>query len=199
MSKFWGSTPYPLLITSLVWSTGEPRSTACDKGVGERCRLRIWADCPRTALQKLAKTGFSKKLVVYVFTLLERYDTICREVVLLKRVQEISLAWSTGETRVSWSSPGGDVSKSWGSAPLNLLKISLTWSTGETRVSWSSPGGDVSKSWGSTPLTPSKNLPVCSALLRAPRYSVLRTSHLMFALCLWLKPTLGGITQTVYF
>ena len=41
VSKSWGSTPYPLLITSLAWSTGEPRSTACDKGVGEHCRLRI--------------------------------------------------------------------------------------------------------------------------------------------------------------
>ena len=67
------------------------------QGGGWALRLRIWADCPRTAPQKLPKTGFSKKFIVCVFTLSECYNTIYREVVLLKRVQEISLMWSTGE------------------------------------------------------------------------------------------------------
>ena len=43
----------PLHKNSLTWSTGEPQSTACDKGMSKRCPLRIWADCPRTAPQKL--------------------------------------------------------------------------------------------------------------------------------------------------
>ena len=97
LGKMWAN-PWEALPSG-VWSTGEPRSTACDKGVGERCRLRIWADCPRTTPQKLPETGFSKKLIVCVFTLSEHYDTIYREAVLLNRVQEITLVWSTGEPR----------------------------------------------------------------------------------------------------
>ena len=197
MSKSWRSTLYPLLITSLAWSTGELWSTACAKGVGERCQLRIWADCPRTAPQNLPETGFSKKLVVCVFTPSEHYDTICKEVVLLKRVQEISLPWSTGETRVSWSSPGGDVSKSTGSAPLNPSK-------NLPHVEHRRDKGVMEQAWGRCEQILGKRSPdpFCAPLyfvLRAPRYSVLRTSHLMFTLCLWLKPTLGGITQTAYF
>ena len=86
-------------VPSGAWSTGEPQSTACDKGMGERCWLRIWADCPRTTPQKLPETGFSKMLIVCLFTLSEHYDTIYREAVLLNRVQEITLVWSTGEPR----------------------------------------------------------------------------------------------------
>ena len=95
LGKMWAN-PWEALPSG-VWSTGEPRSTARDKGVGERCQLRIWADCPRTAPQKLPETGFSKKFIVCVFTLSECYNIIYREVVLLKSVQEISLMWSTGE------------------------------------------------------------------------------------------------------
>ena len=144
---------------------------------------------------------------------------------------KISLAWSTGETRVSWSSPGGDVSKSWGSAPLNasknLPRVEHRRDKGVTEQSL----GRCEQILGNAPLNPSKNLPhvehrrdkgvmeqawgrceqilgkrspdpFCAPryfVLRAPRYSALRTSHLMLTLCLWLKPTLGGITQTVYF
>ena len=74
LGKMWAN-PWEALPSG-AWSTGEPRSTACDKGVGEHCRLRIWADCPRTGPQKLPETGFSKKFVVCVFTLSECYDTI---------------------------------------------------------------------------------------------------------------------------
>ena len=51
LGKMWAN-PWEALPSG-AWSTGELQSTACDKGVGERCRLRIWADCSRTALQKL--------------------------------------------------------------------------------------------------------------------------------------------------
>ena len=51
LGKIWAN-PWEALPSG-AWSTGEPRSTACDKGVGEPCRLKIWADCPRTAPQKL--------------------------------------------------------------------------------------------------------------------------------------------------
>ena len=62
VTRYWPSTVSwefeltaqgQLLKKSLVWSTCKPRSTVCDKELAECCWLRIWANCPRTAPQKL--------------------------------------------------------------------------------------------------------------------------------------------------
>ena len=166
LGKMWAD-PWEALPSG-AWSTGEPRSTACDKGVGECCQLRIWADCPRTTPQKLPETGFSKKLIVCVFTLSEHYDTIYIYIgrqsfsIEFKKSPSCGAQASRSRLRVTrrWASAVGWKFELTAQGPLH--KNSLAWSTGEPRSTACDKGMGKRcplRIWADCPRTAPQKLP----------------------------------------